>query len=67
MKKKDLNYAQLDFFYLSSPSVLDKKIENLDLNDYLIMNNSRIFSNVSNFLTVQNKLVIYERLNGEKI
>ena len=30
------------------------------------MNNSRIFSNVSNFLTVQNKLVIYERLNGEK-
>ena len=31
------------------------------------MNNSRIFSNVSNFLTVQNKLVIYERLNGEKI
>ncbi len=67
LKKKDLNYAQLDFFYLSSPSVLDKKIENLDLNDYLIMNNSRIFSNVSNFLTVQNKLVIYERLNGEKI
>ena len=31
------------------------------------MNNSRIFSNVSNFLTVQNKLVIYERLNGKKI
>ena len=66
LKKKDLNYAQLDFFYLSSPSVLDKKIENLDLNDYLIMNNSRIFSNVSSFLTVQNKLVIYERLNGKK-
>ena len=66
LKKKDLNGSQLDFFYLSSPSVLEKKIEDLDLNDYSVMNHSRVFLNMPSFLAIQNK-VAYEGQNEKKI
>lgn len=66
LKKKDLNGSQLDFFYLSSPSILEKKIEDLDLNDYSVMNRSRVFLNMPSFLAIQNK-VAYDRQNEKKI
>ena len=67
LKKKDFNDSQLDFFYLSSPSVLEKKIEDLDLNDYAVMNHSRIFLNMPSFLAIQNKLATHKRQNEKKI
>lgn len=66
LKKKDLNGSQLDFFYLSSPSILEKKIEDLDLNDYSVMNRSRVFLNMPSFLAIQNN-VAYDRQNEKKI
>jgi len=53
-KKRDLNETQLDFFYLSSPNYLSKKIENLDFIKYKPIDFSRIYLNLENFLKSQN-------------
>ena len=42
-QEKNLNELQLDFSYLSSPSILEKKIEYLLNNEYFPMEQSRIF------------------------
>ena len=65
-KDKDLSEAQLDFSYLTSPSKLEEKINHLDSNQYIIMENSKIFLSISDFINIQNKIVHMETLN-EKI
>ena len=56
-KNKDLNEAQLDYSYLTSPSILEKKIYHLDNYHYVIMEYSQIFLSISEFLNLQNKIV----------
>lgn len=56
-KEKDLNESQLDFYYLSSPAIVEQKIENLDNEKYQPMAYSNIFLSMSNFFDLQNKLV----------
>ena len=65
-KDKDLSEAQLDFSYLTSPSKLEEKINHLDRNQYIIMEYSKIFLSISDFINIQNKIVHMETLN-EKI
>ena len=55
-KEKDLNESQLDFFYLTSPRMLEKRIDHLDTYNYVPMEFSRIFLDISDFLNIQNKL-----------
>ena len=50
----------LDFFYLSSPSIIEKKIEHLDSGQYVPMEYSKIFLSISNFIELQNKLAIQQ-------
>ena len=50
LKEKDLNESQLDFFYLTSPSIIERKIEHLDYNHYFPMEYSNIFLSMNNFL-----------------
>ena len=54
--EKDLNESQLDFFYLSSPNNLSKKLENLDLVNYMPMDFSRIYFSYKDFINFQNKI-----------
>ena len=42
-QEKNLSELQLDFAYLSSPSIIDMKIDNLDYNQYLPIEYSKIF------------------------
>ena len=56
-QEKNLNELQLDFSYLSSPSILEKKIEYLLNNEYFPMEQSRIFLNILSFTNLENKLV----------
>ena len=55
-KEKDLNESQLDFFYLTSPLMLELRIDHLDIYNYIPMDFSRIFLDISDFLNIQNKL-----------
>ena len=54
-QEKDFNESQLDYFYLTSPSMIEKKIENLDIEQYIPMEYSKIFFSISNFNNLQNK------------
>ena len=54
-KEKDLNETQLDFYYLTSPAMIEQKIKQIDQKSYLPMKNSKIFLSLSNFIDLQNK------------
>ena len=57
-QEKNLSELQLDFSYLNSPSIIEMKIENLDYNEYLPIENSKIFLSISSFTDLQKKFVI---------
>ena len=57
-QEKNLSELQLDYSYLSSPSIIEKKIENLEHDNYLPIQNSKIFLSIDSFTDLQNKFVI---------
>ena len=65
-KEKDLNESQLDFIYLSSPSIIHNKIKLIDNEKYVTMEYSKIFLSMSSFLDLQNKLAIQRNQNETK-
>tara|TARA_B100001989_G_C24551229_1_gene475017 strand:+ start:221 stop:532 length:312 start_codon:yes stop_codon:yes gene_type:complete len=56
LKKKDINETQLDFYYLSSPKEVEKKLNIIGFNDYSPISNSKIFLNISDFTKINNKI-----------
>jgi hypothetical protein len=67
LKEKDLNESQFDFYYLTSPILIEKKIKNLGYNLYLPMEHSKIFLNLSNFTNIQNKITILKSQHEKEI
>ena len=65
-QEKNLSELQLDFSYLSSPSIIEMKINNLDYNQYLPIEYSKIFLSISSFNDLQNKFVIKKKDYGKK-
>ena len=65
-KEKDLNESQLDFTYLSSPSIIYDKIKLIDNEKYVTMEYSKIFLSMSSFLDLQNRLAIQRNQNENK-
>ena len=47
IKEKELNDIELDFYYLTSPVIIEKKIQNLNDNNYSPMEYSKIFLETS--------------------
>ena len=66
LKERDLNESQLDFSYLTSPSMIDQKIKHLDNKNYFPMEYSKIFLDLSSFINLQNKFVIQLQNNEKK-
>ena len=66
LKKKDLNESQLDFYYLTSPSMIEKSIEHLDTEQYFPMKHSKIFLSISDYLEIENKLAIKNKNEKKK-
>ena len=48
--------AQLEYFYLSSPDVLSKKIKKYSEDNYLTLGLSQIYLNMNTFLDQQRKI-----------
>ena len=65
--EKDINETQLDFSYLTSPSILEERIEHLDKHQYLPMEYSNIFLSLSVFINLQNKFATQGSENEKKI
>ena len=63
--EKDLHETELDYFYLSSPRNLSKKIKDLGDVEYMPMDFSRIYLDYRDFTDSQKKITIL-KMNNEK-
>ena len=66
-KEKNLNEAQLDFYYLSSPAEIEKRLNIIGLNNYQPISYSKIFFKVSDFTLNENKFSTLNNLDEKKI
>ena len=66
IKEKNINEAELDFYYLSSPAELEKKLNLLGFNDYQPIQYSNIFFDISDLSKIQNKISNLNNINGKK-
>ena len=64
--EKDLHETQLDYFYVSSPGYLSKKIKQLDFIDYMPMDFSRIYFSYRDFTNFQKKITTLKVDNEKK-
>ena len=64
--KKDLRETELDYFYLSTPKNLSKKIKHLSYIEYMPMDFSRIYLTYSDFINSQKKITILKKENEKK-
>ena len=67
LKEKDLHETQLDFSYLTSPFVIEKKLKYLEKNNYIPMDHSKIFLNILDFDKIEKKFAISKNHNDKKI
>ena len=64
--EKDLHETQLDYFYVSSPRYLSKKIKQFALIEYIPMDFSKIYLNYRDFIDSQKKITILKIENEKK-
>ena len=67
IKEKNINEAELDFHYLTSPVEIEKKINIIGLNNYQPIKYSNINLKISDYNIIHNKISNLNNLNGEKI
>ena len=66
IKTSDINEAQLDFEYLTSPAEIEKKISIIGFDNYQPIKYSRIFFDVSDFTEIQNKISNLRKIDEKK-
>ena len=66
-KEKNVNEAELDFYYLTSPKELEKKLNLIGFKDYRPIKYSNIYLNISDLNKIQNKTSNLKNFNGKKI
>tara|TARA_B100001057_G_scaffold49074_1_gene43785 strand:- start:283 stop:621 length:339 start_codon:yes stop_codon:yes gene_type:complete len=67
IKTKDINETQLDFYYLTSPAEIEKKLSMIGIDDYKPIKYSSIFFDISDFTEIQNKISNLKDLDEKKI
>ena len=65
-KEKDINESELDFYFLSSPAEVKKKINILGKNNYIPIQNSKIFFSISDFNNIKKKITILNTRNEKE-
>ena len=65
-KEKDINETQLDFYYLSSPAEIEKKLSVMNFKNYTPIAYSKIFLKLSDFISNQSKFTTLNNLNEKK-
>ena len=66
-KTKDINEAQLDFHYLTSPAEIEKKLSIIKSDKYQPIKYSNIYLNISDFTQIQNKISNLQNKDEKKI
>ncbi len=65
VNEKNLNEVQLDFYYLSSPKEIEKRLGTIGYDNYNPIVYSKIFFNISDFINIQ-KISNLKILNEKK-
>ena len=65
-KEKDINETELDFYYLSSPAKIEKKLSIMNFKNYTPIEYSKIFLTLSDFTSNQIKFSTLDNLNEKK-
>ena len=66
IKTKDINEAQLDFHYLTSPAEIEKKVNVIGFDNYQPIKYSRIFFNITNFTKIKKKISNLKNIEKKK-
>ena len=66
IQERDINESQLDFYFLTSPAEVEKKINILEQVIYMPIENSKIYLNISNFIDIKKKLSVINNQNEKK-
>ena len=66
-KKKNINEAQMDFYYLTSPAEIEKRLNLIGFDNYKPIKLSNIFFEISEFYKIQNKKKNQKKLDEKKI
>ena len=66
-KKKNINEAQMDFYYLTSPAEIEKRLNIVGFDNYKPIKLSNIFFEISEFYKIQNKTTNMKKLDEKKI
>jgi hypothetical protein len=64
--EKNLNEAQLDFYYLTSPKEIEKRLNLIGFDNYQPISYSKIFFNFSDFTDIEKKSSNLKNLNEQK-
>ena len=65
-KEKDINETQLDFYYLTSPAEIEKRLNTIGFVNYEPIEFSKIFFEISDFMNIENKITNLFDLNEKK-
>ena len=66
LKEKDINESELDFYFLTSPIEIEKKVKILGNTNYNPIKNSNIFLSLLDFTNIQKKISILKKYNDKK-
>ena len=66
LKEKDINESQLDFYFLTSPAEIERKVKALGNDIYTPIKHSNIFLNISSFTSIQKKISILNKQYEKK-
>lgn len=65
--EKNINEAQLEFHYLTSPKEIERRLNIIGFENYQPIEFSKIFFDISYFINIGNKISNFKNLNGQKI
>ena len=64
--EKNINEAQLEFHYLTSPKEIERRLNIIGFENYQPIEFSKIFFDISHFINIGNKISNFKNLNGQK-
>ena len=66
-KEKNLNKAQLEFYYLTSPAEIERRLNIIGNENYQPIVYSKIFFDISDLINLQNKTSNLKDINEKKV
>ena len=66
-KEKNLNKAQLEFYYLTSPAEIERRLNIIGNENYQPIVYSKIFFDISDLINLQNKNSNLKYINEKKV